>query len=78
MATTDMWDSLERMDRLFRRARGTALVCGAFALATWAIWIPYVAVPFSVAASTAILIGMFAWFRKEDLRQRQDAPRKSV
>ena len=76
MATTEMWDSLERMDALFRRARGTALVCAAFALATWLIWVPYVAVPFSVAATTAILIMMFSWFRKEDLRQRQNAPHK--
>jgi hypothetical protein len=71
-----MWDSLERMDRLFRRARGTALVCGAFAAGTWLAWLPYVAVPFTVAASTAILIGMFAWFRKEDLSQRKNMPSK--
>lgn len=69
-----MWDSLERMDRLFRRARGTALVCGGLGAACWSIWLVVVAVPLSVAASTAVLIMMFAWFRKEDIRQRQEMP----
>jgi len=71
-----MWDSLERMDRLFRRTRATALVCGGLAAVCWAIWLVVVAVPLSVVASTAVLVMMFAWFRKEDIRQRQEAPRR--
>lgn len=59
------------MDRLFRRARATALVCGGLAIAFWALWLVVVAVPLSVAATTAILIMMFAWFRKDDLAPKQ-------
>ncbi len=65
------WDSLERMDATFHRARLVAIVFTCLALIAWLLPLPFVTVPAAIVANVAILIALFTWFRREDLARSQ-------
>ncbi len=62
------WNSIERIDATCHRAQMTAIVAGCVALVGWLWPLPLVTVPAAVIATTAVLIALFTWFRKDDLQ----------
>ena len=73
MAGRGWWHSLERIDMIFRWSVNAAI--GAFTLAAtcWILGFALVAVAFIVLATTAVLIALFLWFRRDDLRPGRPA-----
>jgi hypothetical protein len=74
MASSSWWDSLERMERSFRVARGCAIGGLGLSIVAWGLWLVIIAVPATVFTATAILFTLFTWFRKDDLQR--GAPRR--
>lgn len=62
------WHSFERLDAVFRMS--VNLTIGAFTLAAvcWILDFTLVAVAGIVLATTAVLVALFSWFRRDDLR----------
>ena len=67
MSGRGWWHSLERIDMIFRWSVNAAI--GAFTLAAmgWILGFTLVAVASIVLATTAVLLALFSWFRRDDL-----------
>jgi drug/metabolite transporter (DMT)-like permease len=68
MAGQGGWHSFERLDAVFRISVNISI--GAFTLAAvcWILGFTSVAVAGAVLATTAVLVALFSWFRRDDLR----------
>ncbi|MDR1990098.1 MAG: hypothetical protein LBQ09_07695 [Acidobacteriaceae bacterium] len=67
MAEEHWFDSLEQVDKYFRRSRNIVIFFSGLAIVGWGLWFVNVAVPATVIAFGAIVCTMFFWFRKDDL-----------
>jgi hypothetical protein len=67
MPVLGWWHSFERMDALFRVSRNVAIAALTLGAACWIGGLPLAAVAGAVAGTTAVLIMLFSWFRRDDL-----------
>jgi len=74
MPASPWWDSYDRIDRTFRRARNTAIVASGLAIVSWGLGLVLIAVPATVLTMVAILITLFTWFRRDDLSRPANRP----
>lgn len=69
------WDSFDRMDAVFRVSLNTAIAAATVAAVCWIATLTAVAVVGTVVATTAILLTLFSWFRRDDLAHGGRPPR---
>jgi hypothetical protein len=67
VSSPDWWNSLNRVDAIFRLSRNVALTGFVIAAFAWAARLFVVAVPATVIAAAGILFALFTWFRRDDL-----------
>ena len=67
MAGPRWWRSYERLDALFRVFRNLAIAAFTLAAACWIAEVTIPAVLLVIGGTTAILIALFSWFRRDDL-----------
>jgi hypothetical protein len=61
------WHSFERLDAIFRVSRNLAIAAFTISAASWIAGAPIAAVLGVIGGTTAILVTLFAWFRRDDL-----------
>jgi hypothetical protein len=67
MSSPRWWRSFERMDRIFRVSANIAVAATTAAAALWIATLTLAAVACLVLATTAVLVALFSWFRRDDL-----------
>ncbi len=67
----DWWHTIPTMERITRVLVTTAIALFMLGVITWPLtW--FVAVPAVIMAVVTITLGLFSWFRLDDLRGRRD------
>jgi hypothetical protein len=61
------WQSYDRLDAIFGTARNAAIGAFTLAAASWIAGLTMPAILLVIGGTTAVLIALFSWFRRDDL-----------
>ena len=67
MSGPHWWSSYSRVDAIFRASVNTIIGAVTAAVVCWILSFTLLAVAGIVLATTAVLVALFAWFRRDDL-----------
>lgn len=66
------WRSFERLDAIFRIFRNLAIAAFTLAAASWIAQVTIAAILLVIGGTTASLIALFSWFRRDDLARSRN------